>query len=82
MQVSLRKGSHSFQPLQGREEEEEEKQAASGGRKDNLCPLGNSFSSFGPNESTCLSVNAAELMLKCEALERKLTFVKNGTSKN
>lgn len=46
-----------------------------GGDQNNL-PLQASFSSSGPNESTCLSANAAELIWTCYALERKQTFFK------
>lgn len=53
-----------------------------GREKEQAVPLGHSLHSFGPNESTCLSANTAELRLKCHALERKWTFLKNGTSKN
>lgn len=70
MQVSLHKGSHLFQSRPYRRGEEK-KHLASGWEKEQTVPLQASFSSFGPNESTCLSANTAELISKCYAPERK-----------
>lgn len=70
IQVNLQKGVTYSSPLP-QQGGEEEKHSTTGWEKEQTVPLHAPLSSSGPNESTCLSANTAELILKCYALERK-----------
>ena len=76
IQVSLNKGGSLIPVPCPQLGGEEEKYSPAGWGKEQTVPLQASFNSSGPNESTCLSANTAELILTCYALERKQTFLK------